>query len=249
MTTFHPLMISSLLLVCACGPGDAIRPDSASDAREPSTITSRVINADIPSDVFEDSWARLPLLNRAELDAEGQRGYDLIVNPDSRYADGPWGPVAMWMYSPLMVEHVFPTGTYLRFGTQKDARLTELAILSTAREVRSQYEWSVHEPVAVAAGLEPAIVDIVKRRTPLDAVDDVPGLGELERTIIQFAREVISDERLSTPTFVRARALFGDKGVMDLAGLIGYYNFVNITLKTFDLQLEPGRERHLPDLW
>ena len=171
-------------------------------------------DADIQSDVFEDSWARLPLLNRAQLDADGQRRYDVIVNPDSRYADGPWGPVAMWMYSPLMVEHIFPAGTHLRFGTQKDPRLTELAILSTARKVRSQYEWSVHEPVAVAAGLEPEIVDIVKRRTPLDAVDDVPGLGERERTIIQFAREVVSDEHLSSPTFAQAWALFGDKGVM-----------------------------------
>ena len=249
MTKFHSLMISSLLLMSACGPGNAIQPDLASDAREPSTATSRVTDADIPSDVFEDSWARLPLLNRAELDTEGQRRYDVIVNPDSRYADGPWGQVAMWMYSPLMVEHIFPAGTYLRFGTQKDPRLTELALLSTAREVRSQYEWSVHEPAAVAAGLEPEIIDIVKRRTPLDAVDDVPGLGERERTLIQFAREVVSDERLSSPTFAQALALFGDKDMMNLAWLVGYYNFVNITLKIFDIQLEPGRERRLSDLW
>ena len=242
-------MISSLLLVSACGPGDTIQPDLASDAREPSITTSHVTHADIPSDVFEDSWARLPLLNRAELDAEGQHRYDVIVNPDSRYADDPWGPVAMWMYSPLIIEHIFPASTYLRFVTQKDPRLTELAILSTAREVRSQYEWGVLKPAAVAAGLEPEIVDIVKHRTPLDAVDGVPGLGERERTIIQFVREVVSDERLSSPTFAQALALFSDKDVMNLAGLVGYYNFVNITLKTFDIQLEPGRERRLPDLW
>ena len=71
----------------------------------------------------------------------------------------------------------------------------------------------------------------------------------MERLIIQFAREAISEERVSSETFARARELLGDQGVMDLTGLIGYYNFVNITLKSFDLQLEPGRERLLPDLW
>ena len=77
----------------------------------------------------------------------------------------------------------------------------------------------------------------------------MPGLGERERTIIQFAREVISEPRVSSDTFGRARELFGDTGLMDLTGLIGYYNFVNLTLKAFDVQLAPGRERLLPDLW
>ena len=155
----------------------------------------------------------------------------------------------MWLYSPRMVEHIFPASTYLRFGTEKDQRLTELTILATAREVRSQYEWTAHEPLGLAAGLEPEIVDIVKRRAPLDTVGNVPGLGDQERTIIQFTREAVSDEHVSSATFAHARDLFGDTGVMDLAGLIGYYNFVNITLKSFDIQLAPGRERLFPDLW
>ena len=248
MTTFHTVLLIGTGLLAACGSSVAIQPDPAA---EPASPNGRplVTEADIPADVFDGSWARLPLLNRAELDAEEQRGYDVIVNPESRYADGPWGPVAMWMYSPQMVEHVFPAGTYLRFGTEKDQRLTELAILSTAREVRSQYEWTAHEPPALSAGLEAEIVDIVRDRTPLDAVGDVPGLGDRERAIIQFTREVVSEERLSSSTFAQARALFGDRGVMDLAGLVGYYNFVNITLKTFDIQLEPGRARLLPALW
>ena len=74
-------------------------------------------------------------------------------------------------------------------------------------------------------------------------------MGETERLIIQFARELISEERLSTETFTRAQNILGNRGVMDLAGLIGYYNFVNLTLKTFDVQLAPGRTRLLPDFW
>ena len=66
---------------------------------------------------------------------------------------------------------------------------------------------------------------------------------------MQFARELISEERLSTETFTRAQELLGNHGVMDLTGLIGYYNFVNLTLKTFDVQLAPGRTRLLPNFW
>ncbi|RZP25916.1 hypothetical protein EVA25_05105 [bacterium] len=209
----------------------------------PSVVTQ----ADIPSDIHPDSWARLPLPNRSSLDNNGQRAYDAIINPESRYADGPRGPIAMWLYSPAMAEHIFPASTYLRFGTEKDQRLTELAILATAREVRSQYEWSAHEPLALDAGLEVEIIEVVKYRQLLNT--PVPGLGETERLIIQFAREIISEERLSTETFTRAQDILGNRGVMDLAGLIGYYNFVNLTLKTFDVQLAPGRTRLLPDFW
>lgn len=155
----------------------------------------------------------------------------------------------MWVYSPLMAEHIFPASTYLRFGTEKDQRLTELAILATAREVRSQYEWSAHEPAGLRAGLEPEIIDLVRRRADLDSAGDVAGLGDQERTIIQVTREVLSEEKVSPDTFRQAIELFGERGVMDLAGLVGYYGFVNVTLKTFDVQLAPGRERLLPDLW
>lgn len=243
------VVLGSAALAAACAGGTAVEPEASSAAAEAPAEQRTVTADDIPPDVHDDSWARLPLPERDRMDADGQRVYDMVRHPDSRYAESLWGPVAMWLYSPEMIEHIFPASTYLRFGTEKDQRLTELTILATAREVRSQYEWSAHEPPALAAGLEPEIVEIVKQRTPLDEAADVPGLGDVERTIIQFTREAVSDERVSAETFARARELFGDQGVMDLTGLIGYYNFVNITLKAFDLQLEPGRERLLPNLW
>ena len=232
----------------ACSAGDAGAPTSQ-DSAAPSTSESVVVDADIPADIHRDSWARLPLLAREDLDEDGQRAFDIIVNPDSRYSTGLRGPIGMWMYSPEMAEHMFPASSYLRFGTAKDQRLTELAILATAREVRSQYEWTSHEPAGLREGLEPEIIDLVKRRADLDTAGDVPGLGERERTIIQFVREVMSDEKVSAATFSQTMELFGERGVMDLAGLVGYYGFINVTLKTFDVQLAPGRERLLPDLW
>ena len=246
------LIVGCAVLSSACAAGDAVETGTSGEATAPPAAAAAptvVTEADIPPDIQRDSWARLPHPQREQMDADGQRAYDMVRHPDSRYADRLWGPVGMWLHSPGMIEHLFPASTYLRFGTDKDQRLTELTILATAREVRSQYEWTAHEPPAVAAGLEAEIIELVKERRPLDGADDVPGLGDVERLIIQFAREAISEERVSAESFARARELLGDQGVMDLTGLIGYYNFVNITLKSFDLQLEPGRERLLPDLW
>ncbi len=195
----------------------------------------------LPADIIEDSMARLPTLDRArDLDAYGQRVFDIIVNPESRYADGLRGPVGMWMYSPQMAEHIFPASTYLRFGTQFDQRLTELAILTTAREVNSQYVWTQHEGNATEAGLDDEIIEIVKhRRSPA-------GVGDAETTIIEFGRQVLGSEKLSAETFANALELFGEQGVMNLAGLMGYYSFVAITVKTFDVQLALDQERLLP---
>lgn len=95
---------------------------------------------EIPADIQKDSWARLRRLERKDMDAAGQRAWDMVVNPKSRYAGGATGSVTMWLYSPGMAEHIFPASTYLRFETGKDQRLTELTILATAREVKSQYE-------------------------------------------------------------------------------------------------------------
>jgi 4-carboxymuconolactone decarboxylase len=246
------LVVVGALAVGGYSAGSAEAPLLAQATQTPPSARPAagtvVADSDIPADIKKDSWARLPKLDRKDMDAAGQRAYDIVVNPKSRYAEGARGPAGMWLYSPGMAEHLFPASTYLRFGTEKDQRLTELAILATAREVRSQYEWSSHEPPALKAGLEPEIIDIVRTRRSLNGAT-APGLGDKERTIIQLAREAVTEPKVSSATFQKAQALFGNKGVMDLAGLIGYYSFVNITLKTFDVQLAPGRTRLLPPLW
>ena len=241
--TARPSGFLVLAVTAACSAGQETAMPASSEY-----VPTVVAEADIPPDIDRDSWARVPLPDRDTMDTDGQRAYDVIVNPESRYATGPRGPTTAWLYSPIMAEHVFPASTYLRYGTEKDQRLTELTILSTAREVKNQYEWSSHEPGAQRAGLEQEIIDLVRERGEVDA-EGVPGLGEAERTIIRFAREVLSAERVSSDTYRSAERLFGQKGVMDLAGLIGYYSFVNVTLKAFDVQLPPGRERLLPPLW
>ena len=143
----HLVLALCLPALAACDATvvvDAVAvPAAAAVQRE--TFTPHVVTPDeIPAGIREDSWARLPRITRESLDPEGQRVYDIIVNPDSRYASGLRGPIGMWMYSPPMAEHLFPASSYLRFGADgnRDQRLAELAILTAARALNSQYEWS-----------------------------------------------------------------------------------------------------------
>ncbi len=248
----------AVITLAACGGPDAVDTEAAaaqdaeaasSGGTPPEAFTPREMSeADIPPGIQEDSLARLPQITRESLDADGQRAYDVIVHPDSRYSNGLRGPIGMWMYSPLMAEHLFPASTYLRFGADgnRDQRLAELAILTAARALDSQYEWSAHEGLGRSAGLEDEIIDLIRYDRPVDDAGDLPGLGETERTIIRAVREMIREPKLSDETFEAAQRLLGNTGIMDLAGLIGHYTTVNYTLKAFDVQRPPGSMLTLP---
>ena len=241
---------SAAVLLAAGGLYVAVETPATAGApagQEPFT-PREVTPADIPPDIHEDSWARLPTIQRDTLDAEGRRVFDVIVNPDSRYSTGLRGPIGMWMYSPPMAEHLFPASTYLRFGADgaRDQRLAELAILTAARSLDSQYEWSAHEGLGLQAGLEEEIIDLLRHDRPVAEGDGLPGFGEVERTIIRATRELIREPKLSRGTFEAAQRLLGNQGIMDLVGLVGHYTLVNYTLKAFDVQRPPGSRLLLP---
>jgi 4-carboxymuconolactone decarboxylase len=238
MKTNLMVCLAGLSLLTAC----QVSNDPFTNLQVPPAVTE----ADIPADIYRDSWARLPAVQRSNLDAEGVRIYDMLTSPGNGYEDGLRGPLGMWMYSPEMAEGAWQLRQRVRYGTAKDQRLTELTIIATAREISNQYEYSAHEPLGRAAGLEEDIMDFVKYRRPLSEADGIPGMGEVEKLIIQFAREVISEPKVRQETFARAIELLGTEGVMDLTGLIGYYNFVAMTLKAFDVQRQPGSARLLP---
>ncbi|MEC7551177.1 MAG: carboxymuconolactone decarboxylase family protein [Pseudomonadota bacterium] len=200
----------------------------------------------VPDDILPETMARLPQVSRDSLDAAGQRAFDTYVRPGTGYENGPRGPVAMWLHSPVLAEAIFDVRQRVRYGTNKDQRLTELIILSTAREIDHQYEWSAHEPLAQAAGLEQEIIEVIKYRKNLGGLSTIAGLGATERLLIQFTRELVSEEKVSSDTYAQAIEHFGSEGLMDIVGLIGYYNFVAMTLKAFDVQRPIGTELLLP---
>jgi 4-carboxymuconolactone decarboxylase len=193
----------------------------------------------LPKDVYSDSRNRLPLIKRENLDERGKQVYDESV-ADPRSLAGLQGPAGIHLYSPRLAESVRVGNQYLRFQTDLGRRLSELAILVTARELDQQFEWTAHEPAALAAGLEQGIIDVVKYRR------QVTTLGKKEAAVVQLGREIFGRRRVSPDTFARALKLFGEKGVVDLVSLMGEYSATAALLTTFDQQLHAGQKPLLP---
>jgi 4-carboxymuconolactone decarboxylase len=186
-------------------------------------------------------------VTREALDAEGQALYDSVVNAVTPYARGLPTPLGVWMHSPGMAKYALPLYMYLRFGGDAvDAihfpvRLVELAILVTAHEIKSQHQWTAHEATSLKAGLEPRIIDVVKNGKSLD------GVGEKEAAIVQFGRELFRNRRVGASTFTRAQRLFGAAGVTDLAGLMAFHEFLELSsFAAFDIPSSPGEKSLLP---
>ena len=194
----------------------------------------------VPADVYPESLSRLPLVKREELDEQGKKLYDAAVSPQSRTLVGLQGPSGIWLHSPRLGEHQRAANQYLRYETTLDRRLTELAILVTAREVDSQFEWTAHEPAALREGLDPTIIDIVKHRKP------VSGLANTEALIVSFGRELFRERKVRSETFARAMNVFGRRGVVDLAALMGNYAMTAVIFNAVDQHLRPDQEPLLP---
>src|SRR5262245_63203433 len=161
-------------------------------------MTARIL----PDDISPDSLSRLPLVKREDLDEPGQRLHDGLVGPQSRTLVGLRGPGGIWLHSPKLGALMRPVNEHLRYETTLGRRLTELAILVSARELDNQFEWTAHEPAALREGLSQEIIDVVKHRRPS------AGLAPDEATVVDFGREVFRDKKVRSETFPRAVPLF-----------------------------------------
>lgn len=194
----------------------------------------------LPEDIHPDSLSRLPLLTRDEMDEQGQRFYDSVVSPQSRTLVGLQGPSGIWLHSPRLGERVRAANQYLRYESDLDRRLTEMAILVAARELGSQFEWTAHEPAALREGLEPKIIDVVKHGR------SAAGLGTKEALIIAFGRELFRKRKVTSRTFARAVEVFGRRQVVNLAALMGNYAMTAVMFRAVDQHLRPGQKPLLP---
>ena len=149
----------------------------------------------------------------------------------------PWGPFAMLMYSPELMNNARAMGDYLRYHSAFDSALSEFAILITAREWSQDYEWSIHYPIAIKAGLKPAIVESLKDgRRP-------EGMTEDQTIVYDFTIELQRNKRVSDATFAKIEKRFGKKGAVDLAGIAGYYTFLAMEMNMARRPTPIGNER------
>jgi 4-carboxymuconolactone decarboxylase len=189
-----------------------------------------------PADIDPESLSRVPPVDRASLDAEGQRIYDVLAGgrPLTRT-----GPGAVSMYSPKAAEPVQALNQYLR-KTVVGSRFFELSALIAAREFDQQYEWSGHEPAGLKAGLEQPVIDVVKFNRP------VTGLSEKDATVILLGRALLRDHKVSSELWAKTVALFGRQGAIEITLIMGDYVMAGIMLTAVDQQLPAGRPALLP---
>ena len=132
------------------------------------------------------------------------------------------------------------SGANVRWASPLGRATTELAILTTAREHDQPYEWSLHEMEAVAVGLDPATIDIVRHRRPLSSLPDKHGL------IIQIGREIFGTHRLSSSTYARAFAVLGKNNLVDVVDLMATYSATAARLSAFNQHMPPEWKQFLP---
>ena len=132
------------------------------------------------------------------------------------------------------------TGLNARWESPVGRPLLELAILITAREHDAPFEWSLHEMEAVAVGLDPDVIDVVRNR------ESLTGLGDEDAVIIQAGREIYGEHHLSAETYRRAVDLFGEANFVDVVDLMARYAGTAGRLAAFNQHMPPGWPQFLP---
>ena len=183
----------------------------------------------LPDDVHPVSRSRLAPIERAELDANRRAAYDAAVQVGG--ATSPTGAAALRLHG---------SGTDLRFSGPLGRPLTELAILTTAREHDQPYEWALHELDALAVGLDEVLIDVVRHRKP------VTGVGDPEAIIMAVGRELFTTRRLGSDTYASALTRLGKTNLVDLIDLMGRYASTAATLTAFNQQMPLGWRQSLP---
>jgi 4-carboxymuconolactone decarboxylase len=193
-----------------------------------------------PDDVDPASRNRLPVVRREHLDDAVKPVFDEIATPSATSVAGLQGPGGIMLHSPSLVAAHRAYNRALRTVPDLPPALKELAILVAARAMDQAFEWTTHEGPALAAGLDLAIIDVVRHRRVLD------GLPEREAAIIRLGREALEARRVQPATYAEAQRLFGRRALVSLVALMANYAGAAVLLTVFDQQLPPDLPSTLP---
>lgn len=175
--------------------------------------------------------ARIPLFPLAQMTDEQQRVYDAVVQGPRGVVVG---PLRAALHRPELADKWQQFGEILRYRTSLPPRLSELAVIITARHWSAQLEWQQHAPAALKGGLGPAIVEAIRTgERPVFAAAD-------EQAVYDYCREMHEHKSISDETYRRAHELFGTLGVVELTALMGYYTMVAMTLLAHEIPLPDG---------
>jgi 4-carboxymuconolactone decarboxylase len=148
------------------------------------------------------------------------------------------GPFNAWLRSPELADRLQKVGEYVRFKSSLDHRVNEMAIIMTAHARGCQYEWYAHAPLAIKAGLDPAVVAAIGAgRKPDNMKDD-------EAIVWEFTTQLRRDHNVDDAIYAKALEKFGENGIMDLVAVNGYYDVVSMTLNV--AHVAPPADAALP---
>ncbi|MDQ2952965.1 MAG: carboxymuconolactone decarboxylase family protein [Chloroflexota bacterium] len=164
---------------------------------------------------------RMPPLRLDEMTEVQRRvAEELIAGPRK----GVKGPFICLLRSPELLDRVAKLGEYLRFQSALETRINEFVPMIVARHLTNQFEWAVHQPLALKAGLRPTTAAAVAEGRRPDA------MAEDEALAYDFTLEVLQTHGVSETTYRRGVERFGEQGVVELATLIGYFVMVSWVL-------------------
>jgi 4-carboxymuconolactone decarboxylase len=167
------------------------------------------------------SLDRMPPLDPATMTpAQAKAAQALAAGPRG----GVKGPFIPLLRSPELMDRLQKVGEYLRFHSALPARISELVILAVARQWTQQFEWMVHVPLARETGLKPeTLASLGEGRRPEAMATD-------EETAYDFCAELVLNKGVAEATYRRAVEHFGEQGVIDMLGLIGYFTTVSMVM-------------------
>ena len=176
---------------------------------------------------------RIQLPSESDLTDAQRRVFDATVA--GRRGRVP-APLTAWLASPEFADRAQRLGEFLRYETSLGPRLSELAILVTARHWKAQYEWFVHKSEALKAGLKPEIIDAIahNRRPAFTLAND--------KIVYDLTRSVHEHHEVEPALYQCAVEALGERAVVELVGIIGYYSLVAMTLNVFEIGVLPQLE-------
>jgi len=174
---------------------------------------------------------RIPLFPIDTMSPEQRAVHDRIVSgPRGRIQ----GPLRAALYNAELADKWQALGALLRYGTTLPPRLSEIAILVTGRACNSPFEWYAHRIEAEKAGIEQPIIEALLAQT------EPPGLSEDDAAVVRYAVELNRNRSVSDATYAVALSRFGERTVVELTALIGYYTMVAMTLNCHEIPLPEG---------
>ena len=175
-------------------------------------------------------------LTYEEMNVDQQRMTDHVLNGERGTMDGPYNVL---LRSPIMGDLAQQFGACLRFRSSLPKRLTELAILMTARHWNSEFEWYVHHQFALNAGIDPDVIRAISlRERPSNMQPD-------ERAVFDFCNELLVTKFVSDTTFLETKQIIGEIGAVDLIGVLAYYHLVSMVLNVDGYPLPESPSTHL----